>query len=219
VDVRNKNLFRDMLDAKNSKPNSETKVSQNGRTFYSKTENYVPSGTRQRMCRCLTTSKTKIVLKELHEGVVGKHFVVDNTAKKILNVRYWLPTLFKDTHEFCKSCDGCQKVGGLKTKSLAKLVRTLPKEPFMKLGLDFISPIKLVRRVKGKKYILVAIDYAIKWVEAKTFITNIAIVIAKFLYEYILTRFGCPLTIIIDQGVHFINDNKTSNRTIFVKAC
>jgi len=24
--------------------------------------------------------------------------------------------------------------------------------------------------------------------------------------EYILIRFGCPLTIVIDQGVHFIND-------------
>jgi hypothetical protein len=35
---------------------------------------------------------------------------------------------------------------------------------------------------------------------------NIAIVTAKFLYEYILTRFGCPLTIAINQGVHFIDD-------------
>ncbi len=36
--------------------------------------------------------------------------------------------------------------------------------------------------------------------------TNIIVVITKFLYECILTRFGCPLTIVIDQGVHFIND-------------
>jgi hypothetical protein len=32
------------------------------------------------------------------------------------------------------------------------------------------------------------------------------IIIAKFLYEYISTIFGCPSTIDIDQGVHFIND-------------
>ncbi len=31
-------------------------------------------------------------------------------------------------------------------------------------------------------------------------------IIVKNLYECILTRFGCPLTIIIDQGVHIIND-------------
>jgi hypothetical protein len=36
------------------------------------------------------------------------------------------------------------------------------------------------------------------WVDAKALITNIAIVIAKFLYEYILTKFGCPLTIVIN---------------------
>jgi hypothetical protein len=51
-----------------------------------------------------------------------------------------------------------------------------------------------------------AIDYATKWVNAKALRTNIATIIAKFMYEYILTKFGCPLTIVIDQGVHFIND-------------
>jgi hypothetical protein len=76
----------------------------------------------------------------------------------------------------------------------------------MKWGLDFIGPIKPTGRQIINTYILVAIDYATKWVEAKAFKTNIAVVIARFLYEYILTKFGCPLTIVIDQGVHFIND-------------
>jgi hypothetical protein len=53
---------------------------------------------------------------------------------------------------------------------------------------------------------MVAIDYAIKWVEVKALKTNTTIITAKFLYEYILTTFGCPLTIVTDQGVHFIND-------------
>jgi hypothetical protein len=53
---------------------------------------------------------------------------------------------------------------------------------------------------------MVATNYATKWVEAKALKTNITIIMTGFLYEYILTRFGCPLTIIIDQGVHFIND-------------
>ncbi len=83
---------------------------------------------------------------------------------------------------------------------------TLIDEPFMKWGLDFIGLNKSTWRVKGNKYILVTTEYATKWVEVKALKTNIAVVIAKFLYEYILTRFGCPLSIIIDQGVHFIND-------------
>jgi hypothetical protein len=82
-------------------------------------------------------------LKELHEGVVGEHFVAYIIAKKILDAEYWWPTLFKDIHDFCKNYDSCQKIGGFKTKSLAKLVITLLKEPFMKWGLDFISTIKL----------------------------------------------------------------------------
>jgi hypothetical protein len=51
----------------------------------------------------------------------------------------------------------------------------------------------------GNEYILLAIDYAAKWVKEKALITNIVVVRAKFLYEYILTKFGCPLTIVIDQ--------------------
>jgi hypothetical protein len=76
----------------------------------------------------------------------------------------------------------------------------------MKWGLNFISPIKLARILTKNKYILVAIDYATKWVEAKALRTNILVIIAGFLYEYILTRFGCPLTIVTYQGVHLIND-------------
>jgi hypothetical protein len=89
----------------------------------------------------------------------------------------------------------------------------------MKWGLDFIGPIKPTCRVTRNKYILVATDYANKWVEARALKTNITIVIAIFLYEYILTKFGCPLTIVTDQGVHFINDIIKHFVTISVKTC
>ncbi len=98
------------------------------------------------------------------------------------------------------------KIGGLRIKNLAKLVTTLLEEPFMKWGLHFIGPIKLIGRLTRNIYILVVVDYATKWVEAKAFRTNIVIVIVRNLYEYILTRFGCPLTIDSYQGVHFIDD-------------
>jgi hypothetical protein len=104
-------------------------------------------GQDNKMCRCLTASKAQIVLKELHEGVVGGHFSVDIIAKTILDVSYWWPILFKDIHDFCRSCDNYQKIGGPKSKSLTKLVTTLLEEPFMKWGLDFIGSIKPTRRL------------------------------------------------------------------------
>ncbi len=81
------------------------------------------------------------------EGVARGHFATNIIAKRILDVKYWWPTLFKDTHEFCRSWDDCQKIGGPKTKNLAKSVTTRLEEPFMKQGLDFIGPIKPVSRL------------------------------------------------------------------------
>jgi hypothetical protein len=58
--------------------------------------------------------------------------------------------------------------------------------------------IKPTRCFASNNYILIATDYIIKWVEAGALKTNIIVVIAKFLYECILIRFGYPLTLMID---------------------
>jgi hypothetical protein len=97
------------------------------------------------------------------------------------------------------------KKGGLATQSLVKLVTSLPEEPFMKWGLDFVGPIKPPRIYTWNKYILIATNYVTQWVEARGLRTNIIVVTIFFLYECILTMFECPLTIVIDQGIHFIN--------------
>jgi hypothetical protein len=145
-------------------------------------------------------------MKELHEGPLARHFTTEITKTNILDVGYWWPTMYKDLHDYCRSCDACQKTRRLATQSLVKLVTSLPEEPFMKWGLDFMGTIKLTRRYIGNKYIFVATNYVIKWVEARTLGINITTVTTKILYECILTKFGCPLTIVINQGIHFIND-------------
>jgi len=80
------------------------------------------------------------------------------------------------------------------------------EKPFQKWRLDFIEPIKLVSHYSSNRYILVATNYPTKWVEARALHTNIVVVTTKFLYDHILTRFGCPLTIVTNQGTHFINN-------------
>jgi hypothetical protein len=69
-----------------------------------------------------------------------------------------------------------------------------------------MGPIKLVGRYARNKYIFIATNYATKWVETRALKINTAMITTKFVYECILTKFGCPWTIVIDQGVHFNND-------------
>ena len=57
----------------------------------------------------------------------------------------------------------------------------------------------------GNIYILLAMDYVSKWVEASTCPRNDDIIVVKFIQRNILSRFGALRTIINDEGSHFGN--------------
>ena len=57
----------------------------------------------------------------------------------------------------------------------------------------------------GHLYILLAVDYVSKWVEAIPTRTNDHKVVLKFLKEHMFSRFGMPRAIISDGGHHFCN--------------
>jgi len=71
------------------------------------------------------------------------------------------------------------------------------------MGFGLLGPIKLVSRSHDTKYILVVIDYVTKWVEAKALRT---VIVNQLIYKIILIGFGCPLTLVSNQGSHFINE-------------
>nr|GEX44569.1 reverse transcriptase domain-containing protein [Tanacetum cinerariifolium] len=81
---------------------------------------------------------------------------------------------------------------------------TIYKDVFelVKHCIDFMGPFP---NSKGNKYILVAVDYLLKWVEAKALPTNNARVVMKFL-KSLFSWFGTPKAIISDCGTHFCND-------------
>nr|GEU86482.1 reverse transcriptase domain-containing protein [Tanacetum cinerariifolium] len=69
-------------------------------------------------------------------------------------------------------------------------------------GIDFMGPFPSSR---GNRYILVAVDYLPKWVEAKALPTNDARIVVKFL-KSLFARFRTPRAILSDRGTHFCND-------------
>ena len=77
---------------------------------------------------------------------------------------------------------------------------------FAKWVIDLVGPIRPPTKGSRAQYIIVAIDYLTKWVEAKATPKNDARTATKFLFENIFTRYGLPLEIVSDQGVHFVNE-------------
>jgi len=78
----------------------------------------------------------------------------------------------------------------------------LEVEVFDVWGIDFMGPFPCSF---GNFYILVAVDYVSKWVEAVASNSNDNRVVLKFLKSNILSRFGIPRAIISDNGSHFCN--------------
>ncbi|XP_022857225.1 uncharacterized protein LOC111378281 [Olea europaea var. sylvestris] len=78
----------------------------------------------------------------------------------------------------------------------------LEVELFDVWGIDFMGPFP---PSLGQEYILLAVDYVSKWVEAIATPTNDAKVVLKFLQKNIFTRFGTPRAIVSNGGTHFCN--------------
>ncbi|KAK9003507.1 hypothetical protein V6N11_061066 [Hibiscus sabdariffa] len=82
------------------------------------------------------------------------------------------------------------------------LQNILEVELFDVWGIDFMGPFP---SSFGNHYILLAVDYVSKWVEAAATTHNDAKTVQKFIKKNIFTRFGAPRAIISDEGRHFDN--------------
>ena len=74
--------------------------------------------------------------------------------------------------------------------------------PFSVWGIDIIGKIS-PKSSSGHEFILVAIDYFMKWVEATSYAKLNAAKVATFIRSHIICRFGVPHELISDRGVHF----------------
>jgi hypothetical protein len=83
---------------------------------------------------------------------------------KVLKSGFYWPSIFKDAYHFCKSCEKCQKTSNITHKNQMPLMNILVSEIFYVWGIDFIGPFP---SSFGNLYILLAVDYVSKWIEAK----------------------------------------------------
>ncbi|KAI5312735.1 hypothetical protein L3X38_041909 [Prunus dulcis] len=152
--------------------------------------------------RCVPEEEQESILRHSHELACGGHFGAKKTALKILQSGFFWPTLFKDAFNFCVKCDRCQRMGNISRRNELPLKNILFVELFDVWGIDFMGPFP---SSFGYTYILVAVDYVSKWVEAIATKTNDHKVVLKFLRDNIFTRFGTPRAVISDGGSHFCN--------------
>ena len=77
--------------------------------------------------------------------------------------------MFKDAHAYISRCDACQRLGNISKRNEMPHNYILEVEVFDCSGVDFMGP--LPPNYKNE-YILVAVDYVSKWVEAIASPTN-----------------------------------------------
>nr|GEZ03510.1 reverse transcriptase domain-containing protein [Tanacetum cinerariifolium] len=132
----------------------------------------------------------------------GGHYGANYTAKNVFDAGVFWPTIYKDALDFVTRCDINQRQGKILQRDEMPQNSIQVCEIFDIYGIDFMGPFPSSR---GNKYILVAVDYLSKWVEAKALPTNDPRVVCKFL-KSLFTRFGAPRAIISERGTHFCND-------------
>lgn len=141
-------------------------------------------------------------MEEIHEGVCGPHMNGIMLAKKILRQGYYWSTMETECVQYVRQCHKCQIHANLMHIPPSKLHSMTSPWPFSTWGIDVIGRITPAAS-NGHKFILVAIDYFTKWVEAASYATLTAVQVSHFIKQNIIYRYGVPQAFVSDNGVHF----------------
>ncbi|XP_060210703.1 uncharacterized protein LOC132637660 [Lycium barbarum] len=105
-----------------------------------------------------------------------------------------------DCSKFVQKCHKCPIHGDLIKVPPTELNAMTSPWPFAAWGMDIIGPIELAVSNKNR-FILVAIEYFIKWVEAASYASLTKKVVLDFVRN-IICRFGIPESVITDNGAN-----------------
>ena len=164
-------------------PEEARKIQKRAAKFTILNDEIYKRGYTQLYLRCIEEEEARYVLEEVHGGVCGNHM--------------WQ----QDEAEFMKKCDSCQRYGNVQRVPGKKMTTISSPWHFARWGIDIMGPLPQGKR--QMKFLLVAIDYFIKWVEAKALATITETKVQNFVWKNIVCRFSIPRTIISDNGRQF----------------
>ena len=110
----------------------------------------------------------------------------------------------KDSLEYAKKCDKCQRFANIPRAAPNELTLMTSPWPFAVWGIDLIGSLPTGKG--GVKYAIVAVDYFTKWVEAEPLAAITSKKALDFVVKSIICRYGLPRKIVSDNGLQFDSD-------------
>ncbi|XP_039687848.1 uncharacterized protein [Medicago truncatula] len=156
------------------------------------------------LLRCVDKYEADLLIHEIHEGSFGIHPNGHTMAKKILRAGYYWMTMESDCYKHTRKCHKCQIYADKIHVPPTTLNLLSSPWPFSMWGIDMIGRIE-PKASNGHRFILVAIDYFTKWVEAASYANVTKQVVVKFIKNHIICRYGIPNRIITDNGTNLNN--------------
>ncbi|GKB38268.1 reverse transcriptase domain-containing protein [Tanacetum coccineum] len=109
----------------------------------------------------------QVLVEELNERSINEvmHAGIRSVVAKSLRTGYYWPTMHMDARALIRACQDCQGHRPILKNPQQKLTPLMSPWPFYKWGIDIAGPFP---EGPGKvKFLIVAIDYFTKWIEAK----------------------------------------------------
>ncbi|GKB21124.1 reverse transcriptase domain-containing protein [Tanacetum coccineum] len=116
---------------------------------------------------------------------------------------YW-SNMHRDAREIIRKCKDCQKHRPVQRHPQQPLTPITAPWPFYKWGIDIFGPFP--ERPGKVKFLIVAMDYFTKWIEAKAVAAISGSQMKKFVWDNIVCHFGLPREIVSDNGKQFSGD-------------